>query len=69
MGYELATIYADVVEQGKGRKAIKIRQGNQSWWLPKSMIRKFEHMSGNNYRIVVPRWLVDQKGISEYFAG
>jgi hypothetical protein len=68
MGYELATIYADVMEPGKGRKAIKIRKGNQSWWLPKSMIRKFERMSGNNYRIVVPRWLADQKGITEYFA-
>lgn len=69
MGYKLATLYADVVEYGEGRKAIKIRRGNQTFWLPKSMIRKFERMVGNNHRIVIPRWLADQKGITGYYAG
>lgn len=69
MGYELATLYADVVEMGDGHKAIKCQKDNQSFWLPKSQIRKFERMVGRNYRIVIPRWLADQKGIKKYYAG
>jgi hypothetical protein len=69
VGYKWATIYADVVEHGQGRKAIKIRMGNESWWLPKSQIHTFQRLAARNYRLVIPKWLADQKGIKDYFTG
>jgi hypothetical protein len=64
MAYKLVNVYAEVVE--KKSKAVRIRQGNQLWWIPKSQVHKFERLTGRDYRLVIPLWLAEQKQIERY---
>jgi hypothetical protein len=66
MAYKLVNVYAEVVDSGKGRQAVRIRQGDRLWWIPKSQLHKFERLTGREYRIVIPLWLAEQKQIERY---
>jgi hypothetical protein len=68
MAYKLAAFEAEIVEDGKNRRAIKVRQaGGRPFWLPKSQIRRRERVpgAGNLYRLVIPAWLAEQKRIED----
>lgn len=66
MAYDLVNVYAELVDPGEGRQAIRIRQGNQLWWLPKSQLHTFDRLAGREYRLVIPRWLAEQKKIEKF---
>lgn len=64
MAYELITLYVEVVDDGRKRRAIRVKDNTGHYcWLPKSQIRKSVHLGQRSYRLVIPRWLADQKGL------
>lgn len=63
MTYEMVNIFVDILDPGKDRRAIKVSDGVRIFWLPKSQIRRIIYLGGQAHRLIIPRWLAEQKGL------
>ena len=69
MPYLLAGFTAKVIPTEERPKAICINIDGRRIFLPKSQLRKKERIAGDEYRLVIPKWLADQKKITNIHVG
>ena len=69
MPYLLAGFTAKVIHEEERPKAICISIDGRRIYLPKSQVRKKERVAGDEYRLVIPKWLADQKKIENIHVG
>lgn len=65
MAYKLAGFTAKVIHEQERPKSICISIDGRRIYLPKSQVRKKELVAGDEYRLVIPKWLADQKQIKD----